>query len=681
MTPFLTIVFIFLPSLVSGIFECPTQSIRPCKCTIDSMNNVKVDCSDATFDYEIQSALGVTSWPSNVPWQIPESRSIDLSSGYFTSVPAFKSDSLEELHLSQNTIKNVEFDKWATPKLRILNLMSNSLTSVPAFKSDSLEELDLSHNKITNVEFDKWATPKLRILKLLSNSLTSVPALKSDSLEELDLSYNQITNVEFDKWATPKLRILKLFINSLTSVPAFKSDSLEELNLIGNKITNVDFDKLATPKLRTLILSVNSLTSVSAFKSDSLEELNLIGNKITNVEFDKWATPKLRFLGLSFNSLTSVPVFKSGSLSAHTKVHMDRNWIAKIDGRVLHLILKELSQGDGFLYLDGGKYLIRSKVNYSCEEYHILRGPRIRICGAKQKWSGPDPFCEPECGTLKNVPGPASPLIKGGIMAEPGKWPWQAAIYDKQYKEILCGGALIGERWVLTAAHCVVEGTVRGVNDFFVYLGKHYRDVLRDDELVQKKEVTLIIPHPDYDAQHYNSDIALLKLTEPANFTDRVQLVCLPTHSDLTEVNLQGGSQGWVAGWGHDASNEGTDVLRHIKLSVISNEKCLNDSSFVTSNPLTNITENMFCAGDSSVASANGRREYKTVCPGDSGGPLVFTSDRGVRRKWFVEGIVSHIYVNSTQECSNYHPGQYGIYTRVKKFVDWIEESISMYSE
>ncbi|CAG0894880.1 unnamed protein product [Darwinula stevensoni] len=659
-------------------------------------------------------------------WATPKLRKLYLWNNRLKSVPSFKSESLEELHLSGNFINNVEFDKWATPKLRFLTLPFNDLTSVPTIKSDSLEKLDLGHNEIRNVEFDKLDTPKLRILKLWSTSLTSVPPFKSDSLEELHLSGNFINNVEFDKWATPKLRNLYLGSNSLTSVPTFKSDSLEELDLINNKITNVEFDKWATPKLRKLSISLNSLTSVPVFKSDSLEELYLDRNKITNVEFDKWATPKLRILSLWSNSLTSVPSFKSDSLK---ELHFGNNKIMKVEFdewatpklRELELSNNELTSIPSFKWdrvtgceplpgikngrfhilscpnderssknktdcIQGGKYLIRSKVYYSCEEYHILRGPRIRTCGAKQKWSGPDPFCEPECGTLKNVPGPASPLIKDGMIAEPGKWPWQAAIYDKQDKEILCGGALIGERWVLTAAHCVVEGTrsfltIRGVNNFFVYLGKHFRDESKDDGLVQKKEVTLIIPHPNYDTQDFNSDIALLKLTEAVNFTDRVQMVCLPTHSDLTEVNLQGGSQGWVAGWGHDASNEGTDVLRHIKLSVISNEKCLNDSSFATSNPLTNITENMFCAGDSSVASANRRREYKTVCPGDSGGPLVFTSDRGVRGQWFVEGIVSHIYVNSTQKCSNYHPGQYGIFTRVKKFVDWIKESISMYSE
>ncbi|CAG0899918.1 unnamed protein product [Darwinula stevensoni] len=173
--------------------------------------------------------------------------------------------------------------------LKQLWLHKNLLTSVPAFKSDSLEILSLRDNKITSVEFDGWATPKLRELYLENNLLTSVPAFKSDSLEILRLDNNTITSVEFDGWATPKLRELWLYNNLLTSVPAFKSNSLEILSLRDNTITSVEFDGWANPKLRELYLENNLLTSVPAFKIDGLEILRLDNNTITSVEFDGWA--------------------------------------------------------------------------------------------------------------------------------------------------------------------------------------------------------------------------------------------------------------------------------------------------------------------------------------------------------------------------------------------------------
>ncbi|CAG0895629.1 unnamed protein product [Darwinula stevensoni] len=615
----------------------------------------------------------------------------------------------------------MEFEKWATPTLRILFLWGNSLTSVPAFKSNSLEELYISQNKITNVEFDKWATPKLRILKLASNSLTSVPAFKSSSLDELDLSHNKITNVDFDKWATPKLRKLFLRNNSLTSVPAFKSNSLEELDLSFNKIMYVEFDKWATPNLRILVLWENSLTSVPAFKSNSLEKLNLASNQITNVEFDKWATPNLRILALWGNSLTSVPAFKSNSvhggfsaskstgsknLWTSTEVNLQHNKIATIDGRVLHRILKEMSQGDGFLRLDDNpikcdcaSYWLKfspkmlEKVSGKCENgtdlrdldliesgvtgceppphikygrfhflscsneegrYYTLRGPRVRTCVANEEWTGPDPLCEPECGRIK-IPGASTQsLISGGMEAAPGAWPWQAAIYDDHEKDIICGGALIGRQWVLTAAHCVVDDddviAVRDVNDLFVYLGKHHRNISMDNEVAQKMKVTQIIMHEEY--KHLEPDIALLKLHDSANITKRVQL---------------------VTGWGIDASNRATDVLTEVQLTVIPQHECRNTFDVIAETHPRTISRNTFCAGELNYSFSSGNddeKEYKTLCKGDSGSPMVFASHSLLNSQWVIEGVVSHIYERPEQNCSNYEPGHYGAFTRVNRYGD-----------
>ena len=87
-------------------------------------------------------------------------------------------------------------------------------------------------------------------------------------------------------------------------------------------------------------------------------------------------------------------------------------------------------------------------------------------------------------------------LSAGGKPSDLGEWPWQAAVYDAAKEDIVCGGALIGRQWVLTAAHCVaIEGTSRTRNpeDLTIYLGKHFRSNSKNDELVQQKQVLCII--------------------------------------------------------------------------------------------------------------------------------------------------------------------------------------------
>ena len=84
------------------------------------------------------------------------------------------------------------------------------------------------------------------------------------------------------------------------------------------------------------------------------------------------------------------------------------------------------------------------------------------------------------------------PLSSGGKPSYTGEWPWQAALHDVKKGDVVCGGALVREEWVLTAAHCVaIDGTERprNRNGISVYLGKHNRSNSMDDEYVQKRQV------------------------------------------------------------------------------------------------------------------------------------------------------------------------------------------------
>ncbi|CAG0897002.1 unnamed protein product [Darwinula stevensoni] len=209
-----------------------------------------------------------------------------------------------------------------------------------------------------------------------------------------------------------------------------------------------------------------------------------------------------------------------------------------------------------------------------------------------------------ECGkrTIRH------PLIRGGNSSVIGGWPWQAAIYDVKRKDLICGGALIREEWVLTAAHCVtVHGTAnaREPTDFQVYLGKHFRDNSKDDESVQIKKVT---------------------------------------------------------GWGLNGSDY-PSVLTEVELPIIANRLCrLYDIQRTGKLDFAGtFTANMFCAGHHTNTAL---KDYQTVCPGDSGSPMILRSSASEGKKWTVVGIVSH-YHGEGEPCSERTPGQFGVFTRV----------------
>ncbi|CAG0900317.1 unnamed protein product, partial [Darwinula stevensoni] len=231
-----------------------------------------------------------------------------------------------------------------------------------------------------------------------------------------------------------------------------------------------------------------------------------------------------------------------------------------------------------------------STVTYKCDQFYILRGSSVRTCRKGEQWTGHSPFCEAECGRkVQQVK-----LSAGGKPATKGEWPWQAALYDGERKDLVCGGALIAERWVLTAAHCItVDGTTRtrSAKDFVVYLGKYYRNDSLDNEHVQRRMVSEIFM-PDFSLLNFDSDVALLKLEVPALLTSQVQLVCLPARFE--DSKLENGTRGWaifmkpvyfhgttlfsvrtlivsdvrwqVAGWGLNGSNKRDATLTQVEL-------------------------------------------------------------------------------------------------------------------
>ncbi|XP_063748179.1 serine protease 57-like isoform X2 [Eleginops maclovinus] len=192
-----------------------------------------------------------------------------------------------------------------------------------------------------------------------------------------------------------------------------------------------------------------------------------------------------------------------------------------------------------------------------------------------------------------------------------------------------CGGALVRQDFVLTAAHCEIS------RPYTVVLGA---DSLTANEAT-KQEFTVVksIPHPDYDG--HGNDIMLLKLNGTAQLTDAVQLI------SLKRGRLSTSSQCITAGWG-DVGDNGTlpKRLQEVNVTTLSQRGCIRRWRNVP------ITREMVCG--------IGAGALQGFCSGDSGGPLVCGGAAA--------GVVSF----SGRRCGD--PRTPDVYTRISSFRDWI---------
>ncbi|XP_038174779.1 anionic trypsin-2-like isoform X1 [Arvicola amphibius] len=235
--------------------------------------------------------------------------------------------------------------------------------------------------------------------------------------------------------------------------------------------------------------------------------------------------------------------------------------------------------------------------------------------------------------------------IVGGYTCQKNSIPYQVSLNSGYH---FCGGSLINDQWVVSAAHCyksVIEEKNLACLSFNsriqVRLGEHNINVLEGDE--QFINAAKIIMHPDYVKKTKDNDIMLIKLSSPVTLNARVATLALPTSC------APAGTQCLISGWGNTLSFgvKNPDLLQCLNAPLLTQAAC--EASYPGK-----ITDNMVCAGF--------LKGGKDSCQGDSGGPLVCNGE--------LQGIVSW-----GVGCA--WPNNPGVYTKVCKYVDWIQETIA----
>lgn len=287
--------------------------------------------------------------------------------------------------------------------------------------------------------------------------------------------------------------------------------------------------------------------------------------------------------------------------------------------------------------------------------------------------------------------------VIGGELADPGEYPWQigfvingAAGADGHF----CGGSMLLDRWVLTAAHCIHMSDDKGV----------YRDINPKavSVLVGTNSLTdgtgdlvpieAIYRHPDYIGSEFDNDIALVKLARVPNAAFATIKVPDAEFGDYLD---QPGVTTTVTGWGLTEGGDHPEDLHEVQIQMMDRNLCNQAmlesraeeaaKGFGYAVKVFGLTdEAAYTAWDALVAgvkppmSANmlcsGTFEGgKTACSGDSGGPLVVSLQDG---SFIQAGVVSWgLSGVGGKGCNESAP--FSAYTRVSNYLPWLEATIN----
>jgi secreted trypsin-like serine protease len=266
-------------------------------------------------------------------------------------------------------------------------------------------------------------------------------------------------------------------------------------------------------------------------------------------------------------------------------------------------------------------------------------------------------------------------IIGGEVVTNTRAWPWQVALYHSDptsgTKVFVCGGSVIAGRWVLTAAHCVADGTA---SDFAVVEGTLQIDFVLDDNAGpngRRLGVQRIIVHEQYNLERKENDIALLELTAAAQSTP------VPFARPVMSALEAAGKHAYVTGWGQlretkkDALGRPIDAKTGQAVTAANMKDYLDNKLRQLEIPLIGVQscrelyKNQAGVVDARTLCAGVPEGGKDSCQGDSGGPLVARDES-------TSNLVQIGVVSWGAGCAN--AGSPGVYTRVSAFEGWLRE-------
>ncbi|KAK4306864.1 hypothetical protein Pmani_021332 [Petrolisthes manimaculis] len=254
-----------------------------------------------------------------------------------------------------------------------------------------------------------------------------------------------------------------------------------------------------------------------------------------------------------------------------------------------------------------------------------------------------------------------SKRIVGGLTTTPPyKYPWLAGLSIPDVSDsYFCGGAIITNNAVITAAHCLINqftGEPHKTSILLVGVGDHDQASTNDDipGVTRKVKVAEIIIHKLYKSFEPHHDIGIIRLASRLDLSShpQVRAVCLPSNQEDSQDTYEG-ETGVAYGWGvmNTSTLEQPDMVQEVALPIWDPTCDGKDISTVK------VTKWMLCAGD--------KKGGKDTCLGDSGGPLTVAQEDD---RHTLVGITSF-----GSGCGD--PNSPGAYTRVSSYLDWILEN------
>jgi secreted trypsin-like serine protease len=318
----------------------------------------------------------------------------------------------------------------------------------------------------------------------------------------------------------------------------------------------------------------------------------------------------------------------------------------------------------------------------------------VATCRAQQKPLMPFDAVSAKLVGAGEQRGPADPVsqIMLGSEVEPGTFKFQVSLLaasvpaGQESDGHFCGGTLIGETWVLTAAHCVTSNdAVVAANLIDVYVGSS--NFAGGDRI----SIKTVVRHPQFVADYFENDVALIELSrEPDRQRVRQRTAQIEIVDQQSEAELMPpGTPATIVGWGSTEASSFSPSLHAAVVQVMDRAECnqnillkrardlqgelssiarsfridrsrldnVRDAILRNAGPI--VSEDMFCAGEPGTP-ANAR--VADACQGDSGGPIFISQKSGSYRQI---GIVSW-----GEGCGV--AKLYGVYTRLAKYADWI---------